>query len=374
MKINPENYQVLIVDDIAPNVILLRAILKKQKYNIISASSGEEALEIISKENPDIVLLDVMMPGLSGFDVCNHVRNKMGNEDLPIILLTALNSSDDIVEGFKVGASDFVSKPFNNAVLLQRLQFQLSVVASKRIIKKQAETLAKTMKSRDQLYSVIAHDLRSPLATIKMIMNYLVIRIKDYKVDEDIVEMLNTVNSVSEEGFDLFDNLLKWTKSQVGSLKPVLKEYNAIDVTETSLEMLKKIAENKSIALNIEKPEGNYNILVDIDMLKTIFRNLVYNAIKFSEENSTITVKIIPEENNIRFSVIDEGKGMNEKLIEKVEEGTVDFSTPGTNNEKGSGLGLLLTRDFIIKNGGKLEVKSILGKGSSFSFILPQHI
>lgn len=371
MNIDPSDYEILVVDDIPSNVLLLKAILTRHHFNIVTASNGREAIEIIEKKAPDLALVDVMMPEINGYDLCRHIREKMKLDDLPIILLTALNDSEDIVIGFEAGANDFVSKPFNNEVLLMRIRFQLSIIASKRLILKQAKELSATISSRDKLYSVIAHDLRSPLATLKMILNYVSTKISSFDIDEDLKDMISTANSISEDAFNLFDNLLKWTKSQNNMLRYVPQKIEVTELVESSIEILKGVAYNKGITIITKLFNEKISVEVDIDMIKTVFRNILSNAIKFSEKGSNIILEAINRGDNVLFNIIDQGKGMDRSSIEKIESGKVDFTSVGTNNESGSGLGLMLTREFIIRNGGTLSVHSVVGEGSTFSFYIP---
>ena len=169
VDINPSDYKILVVDDVMPNVLLLKIMLTNEKFNIITASNGEQAIEMVRKENPDLILLDVMMPGLTGYEVAEILRKDSNTAEIPIIFLTALNTSEDIVRGFRMGGNDFISKPFNKEVLIVRVKYQLSLVAAKRIILQQNEELQRTIAGRDKLYSVIAHDLRSPMSTVKMV-------------------------------------------------------------------------------------------------------------------------------------------------------------------------------------------------------------
>ena len=159
MEINPSEYKILIVDDVMSNVLLLKVLLTNEKFAIATANNGQQ----VKKENPDLVLLDVMMPDLSGFEVAQRLKSNPDTADIPIIFLTALNSTTDIVKGFQVGANDFISKPFNKEELIIRVTHQISLVAAKRIILNKTEELQHTIAGRDKLYSVIAHDLRSPM-------------------------------------------------------------------------------------------------------------------------------------------------------------------------------------------------------------------
>ncbi len=373
MNINTSDYKLLIVDDILSNILLLKAILVREKFKIISADSGKKALEMIDSEKPDLVLLDVMMPLMDGYETCQNIRKNYTLEELPVILVTALNNNEDIVKGFSFGANDFVTKPFNNDVLLMRIKFQLSVVRANRLIQSQADELSKTIISRDKLYSIIAHDIRSPLATTMIIMNYVTEKIKDYdNIDSDVVEMLMNVNSISEDAFNLFDNLLKWTKSQTGALKTVLQKIDISSLTISSIDFLSKVAHNKKIDIEVVGADEQVEVYADIDMIKTIYRNLISNAIKFSHEGSKIIVKLENEQDKVVINVIDSGYGISAEDIVKIESGKVDFTKAGTKNESGSGLGLNLTKEFINRNGGELSVISELGKGSTFSFYIPK--
>ena len=134
MEINPSEYKILIVDDVMSNVLLLKVLLTNEKFAIATANNGRQALEQVDKERPDLLLLDVMMPDLSGFEVAQRLKSNPDTADIPIIFLTALNSTTDIVKGFQAGASDFISKPFNKEELIIRVTHQISLVAAKRII------------------------------------------------------------------------------------------------------------------------------------------------------------------------------------------------------------------------------------------------
>ncbi|NTU95876.1 MAG: response regulator, partial [Bacteroidales bacterium] len=216
MDINNADFTVLIVDDVDANVLLLKLLLTKAGYKTLTAYNGKDALEIIKKNSPDLVLLDIMMPVMDGHEVAAQLREMPERRDMPIIFLSALNSPDDIVKGFKFGAADYVSKPFNKDELLIRVNHQLSLVSAKRIISRQNDELQRTIIGRDKLYSVIAHDLRSPIGSIRMVMNALVLNIPKETLDEDMYELLIMGNRLTEESFVLLDNLLKWTKSQTG--------------------------------------------------------------------------------------------------------------------------------------------------------------
>lgn len=370
MEINPSEYKILIVDDVMSNVLLLKVLLTNEKFAIATASNGRQALEQVEKENPDLVLLDVMMPDMSGFEVAQHLKSNPNTADIPIIFLTALNSTADIVKGFQVGANDFISKPFNKEELIIRVTHQISLVAAKRLILSKTEELQRTIAGRDKLYSVIAHDLRSPMGSIKMVLNMLILNLPSEKIGAEMYELLTMANQTTEDVFSLLDNLLKWTKSQIGKLNVVYQDVDLVEVTDGVIEIFSMVASLKKIRIREMKPE-KMMVNADIDMLKTVVRNLLSNAIKFSKENSEVLVKMEEVDGMAVVSVQDYGCGISEERQKKLLHTDTHFSTFGTNNEEGSGLGLLLCKDFVVKNGGKLWFTSKEGEGSIFSFSIP---
>ena len=370
MEINPSEYKILIVDDVMSNVLLLKVLLTNEKFAIATASNGRQALEQVEKENPDLVLLDVMMPDMSGFEVAQHLKSNPNTADIPIIFLTALNSTADIVKGFQVGANDFISKPFNKEELIIRVTHQISLVAAKRLILSKTEELQRTIAGRDKLYSVIAHDLRSPMGSIKMVLNMLILNLPSEKIGAEMYELLTMANQTTEDVFSLLDNLLKWTKSQIGKLNVVYQDVDLVEVTDGVIEIFSMVASLKKIRIREMKPE-KMMVNADIDMLKTVVRNLLSNAIKFSKENSEVLVKMEEVDGMAVVSVQDYGCGISEEGQKKLLHTDTHFSTFGTNHEEGSGLGLLLCKDFVVKNGGKLWFTSKEGEGSIFSFSIP---
>ena len=286
--------------------------MTNEKFNIVTAGNGTQALEQVKKEKPDLVLLDVMMPDISGFEVAQQMKADPEMSEIPIIFLTALNSTADIVKGFQVGGNDFISKPFNKEELIIRVTHQISLVAAKRIIVAQTEELRKTIMGRDKLYSVIAHDLRSPMGSIKMVLNMLILNLPSETIGEEMYELLTMANQTTEDVFSLLDNLLKWTKSQIGKLNVVYQDIDVVEVVDGVIDIFNMVAGLKKITIREEKPE-KLAVSADIDMLKTVVRNLISNAIKFSNENSEVLVKLEEKDGMAVVSVQDHGCGIDEE-------------------------------------------------------------
>lgn len=383
MKINPAEYKILVVDDVQSNVLLLKALLGREGFGIVYAMNGTEALEKVKSEHPDLILLDVMMPDMDGFEVAGRLKVEPKQAEIPIIFLTALNDSASVVKGFQLGANDFISKPFRREELLIRVEHQLSLVDARRIILRQTEELRKTIAGRDKLYSVIAHDLRSPMASIKMLCNTIMMSIDPQTVPGDVFEMLEMTNKTAEEVFSLLDNLLKWTKSQLGKLSNVPQPIDMVGLVDGVIEVFKPIAESKLISLELDSEVEFINVIVDIEMIKSVVRNLISNAIKFSHKNTVVMVHVkvqdVMDENKteegngkeVLVTVSDRGCGIKNEDQEKLLNESTYFTTFGTDSEEGSGLGLLLCKDFVSKNHGRLWFTSEEGVGSNFNFTIP---
>lgn len=368
-KINRSDYKILIVDDVTSNVLLLKILLTNEKFQICTASNGHQCVEVARSEHPDLILLDVMMPELNGFDTAVILKKDPLTADIPIIFLTALNSPSDLVHGFQVGAHDFLTKPFNKEELIMRVMHQISLVAAKRYIIEQNEKLKRIISNRDKMYSVIAHDLRSPMASIRMVLNLCVNVVTPDMIGEEIFGLLDKANRESEETHDLLDNLLKWTKSQTGRLEVAYQNLELDDIVPGVVDIFTMIAEMKKIKLQYIPSEEHLKVRADNDMMKTVVRNFISNAIKFTPEGKGIEVYYKKSGEFAKISVRDHGVGIAPERIDTLfHKGETTY---GTGGEEGSGLGLQLCADFARKNGGDVMVESTLGEGSTFSFLVP---
>lgn len=370
IELNPSDYKILVVDDITTNVLLLKAVLSKVKYRIITASGGVEALEKVKSEHPDLILLDIMMPDMDGYEVIQRLKNEPEYaefQEIPVIFLTALHNPEDIVKGFKLGASDYVSKPFNHEELITRINHHVFIAAAKRTITQQRDELQATVVARDKMYSVIAHDLRSPVGTLKMIFNMLSMGVTPESVGQENFDMLSMGNDIVESTFMLLDNLLKWTKSQTGRMNTVFQNADLTEVVLFASKTQELVAQVKNIEIEFDIPR-QVHVRCDVDMIKTIMRNLLSNAIKFSNDGGKIIVSVCETETHGVVKVRDFGQGIKEEDIPKLLNPEIHYTTYGTKNEEGSGLGLQLVQDLVRRNGGELSVESKVCGGSTFTF------
>ncbi len=342
-QINRSDYKILIVDDVVSNVLLLKILLTNEKFQVCTANNGNACIEVAKKDKPDLILLDVMMPELNGFDTAVILKKDPETLDIPIIFL--------------------------KEELVMRVMHQIQLVAAKRIIERQNEELRRTISNRDKMYSVIAHDLRSPMASIRMVLNLAVNVVSRETVGDEIFELLDKANRESEETHDLLDNLLKWTKSQTGRLSVVYQDIDLDDIVPGVVDIFQMIAEMKKIDLKYLPAKEKLVVYGDNDMIKTIIRNFISNAVKFTPEGKAIEVFYEHEGDFARISVRDHGVGIAADRVDSIfHKGETTY---GTDGEEGSGLGLQLCQDFARKNGGDAYVTSVEGEGSTFSFTIP---
>lgn len=367
---------VLIVDDIPENIQLLGTILDEQDIEFSYATNGKEALEAVSFHKPDLILLDVNMPGMTGFEVCEILKKDPGTKEIPVIFLTAKTEPEDIVKGLTVGGIDYITKPFNSKELITRVRSHLELSISKQIIFAQNEQLNKlnielkeSIATKDKFFSIIAHDLKDPFHTLLGFSNLLLSTFEN-REPEDIKRLVKQINQSSMHGFDLLNNLLEWSRSQTGSIKYNPERINLSSMVDDLLLLLSKTAEKKELHLTSCIPV-DCSVYADEKMIQTVIRNLVSNALKFTEPGGEVRIGGRDLGDETEITVSDTGLGIPEEHLSKLFSISENYSTTGTDKERGTGLGLLLCKEFVEKNGGRIRVKSESGKGSEFSFTTP---
>jgi two-component system sensor histidine kinase/response regulator len=360
---------VLIVDDNPNNLKIVALTLRELNYKIVIATNGKSAIDLVKRTNPNLVLLDIMMPEMDGFETCRIIKSDEKNKNLPIIFLTAVNQKSKIVKGFDLGSVDYITKPFNKEELVSRIKTHLELKFTRDKLQATTDHLSDLNEIKNRMFSVIGHDLRSPLGNIKMTLDLLSKGLFEYKSPE-YVETIQILMQASEEVSDLLENLLGWAKAQSENLKLYPEKIIFNELIESIYFLFKTKLNNKKINFNIKIP-NNLELHVDLYMLKIILRNLISNAIKFTKEGGQITIKTQAHDNNIKISIIDTGIGISEENLVKLFNDKEYYSTYGTNGESGSGLGLKVVNHFINKMNGKLHTSSQISIGSEFIIELP---
>lgn len=362
--------KILIVDDNIGNIEFLNVILEDEGFEISTAYDGPEALEKVSEISPELILLDINMPEMSGYEVCERLKQKPESKDIPIIFLTAQAEFEDIIQGFNIGAVDYVTKPFNSEELLSRVNTHLELYKSKKLINEQIEELHRLNATKDRLLSIIGHDLRSPFVSIVELSKMLSEGIENLKPD-DVKEMSQAIYKSSKQSFNLLEGLLEWAKSQSGKVSINIKQNDLAAVVDKAIELISLKADRKGVKISSEL-EAGASAMFDLNMITTVVRNLLSNAIKYTGREGEVVVSAERANGEIRVVVKDTGMGIREENLSRLFKDDVFITTRGTDGEKGTGLGLSLCKEFVEKNGGTISVESKEGEGSTFMFTIPK--
>lgn len=368
--INPSDYTILIVDDNQTNIILLQAILKRAKYNTVSATNGADALRIMQEMHPDLVLLDIMMPEMDGYEVARRKDEIEDIQSIPFLFVTALSDTNSMVKGFKAGCSDFITKPFNTEEILIRIHHQIINVENRRIINSKNEELKSLIRNRDKLYAVVAHDLRSPLGTIKSVLDILDENLNSEIIGFELYDLLHATTESADELFGLLENLLFWTRTQMGKLIFQPKEIKITDAVTDAIKATSSMSNIHRIDISYSDNTGNATVLADKNMITTVIRNILVNAIKFSDEDSSIEIETKIVDNQLSCSITDHGCGMDDEVKQALQQ-QISITTTGKHQEEGTGLGLTLCREFIRAHNGNLSFESEMNVGTTFTFTIP---
>jgi len=365
-----EQPYILAVDDEQLNLELLRFILERHNFVFNGVSDDDYFFELLEDKLPDLILLDVIMPRIEGFELCEKLKSFAAYKDIPVIFLTGKVNVKDKVKGFEVGGVDYVTKPFNEQELIARIETHIELRRARNQIERQAENLRQSNALKDRMFSIIGHDLRSPLSAAKLKMDFIMRGIIDPKSDEfvdgTVFELLKTM----DEALNLLQNLLGWAKSESDQIQVIPENLDIADIVEQTFRLLKLGSEHKKITL-INTIASETFVHADLNTTKTVLRNLLSNAIKFTPVDGTIKVNGIHKEDRLIVEVADNGQGIPPEDIPKILNPNEHFSKLGTDKEPGTGLGLVLCQNFVNKNGGQLKIKSTVGKGSTFYFDLP---
>lgn len=369
---NNMNDLVLIVDDNPNNIRVFATVIDECGYSSGFAMNGKQALAFLEENIPSLILLDIMMPDMNGYDVCKKIKENPSLKDIPIIFLTAKSEHDDIIKGFEVGAVDYVTKPFNRMELKMRIKTHIELQQNKRKLVELNKNLEKANLTKDKFFSIIAHDLRSPIGTISQYIDFISEELETLD-KSSLLDDFKILKKLSKTSYELLENLLFWAFSQKDialECKPV--KGNIYELVENNINLFKQIANKKSILLKNEV-EKNLEALFDYNMIETVIRNILNNAIKYTNNKGLITISAKDNSDYIEISIKDNGIGMSSYTIEKlfiIDE--TKSSQDGTSGEVGFGFGLVLCKEFIEKHKGKIWVESEQGKGSEFKFTIPK--
>jgi DNA-binding response OmpR family regulator len=367
--------KILVVDDVAQNVKLLDDLLSGKGYTVLKAFSGPEALVQLEKGQPDLILLDVMMPEMSGYEVCRKVRENPSTTLLPVIMVTALDPLTERVKGIDAGADDFISKPVNMAELLARVRSLLRIKALHEKVQTQAEELAEVIAALGN----ISHDAKNFLTPVVFGADLLrdemneLLPLLPASEEERAAASRKLCNSV----FPMFRNGVRRLQDMVAEIANCAKGITSVPnfqpccvhtVIASVVKTLSVVADEKRIFLRTEGLEALPPIVGDESRLYNAFYNLINNAIPEVPAGGAITVYgcIDPEASTICVSVIDTGRGMSAEV-----RGSLFGTQAISHKAGGTGLGTKIVKDVVRAHNGEIRVESEEGKGTAFHIRLP---
>jgi len=370
--ISRKGFKVLVVDDVPENIQVLVHLLNEKGLKVNYAESGIKALKAIKNNIPDLILLDVSMPGMDGFEVCEKLKKDPLTAHIPVIFLTAKVDQQDVINGLDKGAVDYVTKPFNAIELLKRIFTHLELKYNRDLITTQNEELSRLNEVKNQLFSVISHDMKNLFNNILFGTESLEKEI-EYFDKKEVVQMASMIHDSARRAFSLLQNLLDWSRSQMQSIKINPMPAEIVILVNQTISLFKPTARKKEISIHVSTDGAIFQAYTDLEMVNAVLRNLLSNAIKYSHTGGKIEIVVKELPQSVEVRVTDYGVGMTSEQITRLKDiSQSSYSTPGTNNERGSGLGMMLIRDFVEKNKGVFDFTSKHGEGSSFWFSLPK--
>jgi two-component system sensor histidine kinase/response regulator len=363
--------KVLIVDDDRVNVRILSGILKSEGFILMEAGSGEAALELYESFLPDLVLLDVVMPGISGFEACRTLKSRHGDELAPVVFITAKSESDDVIEGLAAGGVDYLPKPFRPREAVARIRTHLYNRLLNEQQRKLVAQLSTANAAKNKLLGMVAHDLRNPLASIKGLTEFLRDEGTVGKLNADQLDLVNNIHEASQSMLDMVNELLDASVIESGELRINLQETSLLEILEHSVTLNNINAAKKGTRIELKLVNLPGVLKIDGAKIKQVIDNLLSNAVKFSPPHSLVTVETSMTDRHCSIAVLDQGPGIPEQERHKLFKDFGRTSVTPTAGEKSTGLGLAICRRIVEAHGGGISAENRSPRGSVFTFFLP---
>lgn len=364
---------ILVVDDTPANLQLLGGMLKERGHKVRPVPSGKLALQAAAAASPDLILLDINMPGMNGYEVCTELKRQELTREIPVIFISALNETIDKVMAFGVGGVDYVTKPFQFEEVEARVachlnlrRLQLDLAARNEELRQSNDDLRRLQELRDNLTHMIVHDLRSPLSGVIGAME--VIGMEAGTLPASSRKMLQLGRDAGQQMIAMINSLLDISKIEAGELQPHCTEGDLVATAREAVNTLGGLHRQRTVA--VESHREPLLLSFDRELISRVIQNLLGNALKFTPQNGTIRIQITPAAGAFRVGVADNGPGIppefHQRIFEKFGQVNTDRARVGT------GLGLTFCKLAIEAHGGRIGVESTVGEGSTFWFELPE--
>lgn len=354
--------RILVVDDITKNLQIVGTMLRNAGYEVMPTTSGAQALERVRIQLPDLILLDLMMPGMDGLEVCRRLKADPATRQIPVIFLTASNEMEHLVNGFEVGAVDYVTKPFNPPELLARVHTHVE-------LRQARERLREMNDEKNEFMGIVAHDLRSPLGTINGFADLI---LEDAQMSrEEVEDSTRRIRETATRMAEMVQNLLDANRIERGEMQLRLAPADLAALIASVTEAHRPRAAAKQQTIQLEIPPAPVNVTVDSTVMVQVLENLLSNAVKYSPPGKNIFVRLKRESGAVRCEVQDEGPGLSAEDQKKLFGKFARLSAKPTGGEPATGLGLSIVKKMVEAMNGQVWCESEPGNGATFVVQLP---
>ncbi len=385
----PKKSTILIVDDSPINLQVLMTILQDD-YAIIAATSGEKALTLARKQPmPDLIILDVMMPDMDGYEVCTQLKVDERTQTIPVIFVTSLSEVGNETKGFELGAVDYLTRPISPPVLKARIKSHLMLQSLHQELQQKNDALATATRVKDDFLANMSHELRTPLNAILGLSEVLQDGVYGALTEEQ-QHAIATMETSGQHLLELINDILDLSKISAGKLELQTAATSVSTLCNASLLFVKQQAFEKRIQLTYDLPAGLGSILVDERRIRQVLINLLSNAVKFTPEGGEVSLRVAvgrgdtwrgnvqePEQlvtqpgQLILLQVTDSGIGIAPHDMSRLFQPFTQIDSQLNRNQSGTGLGLAMVKQITEMHGGSVAVESQLGQGSCFTVALP---
>jgi len=374
---NLQNPVILCVDDVEANLKLLENMLVPRGYSVVSASSGKEALVKVKSQTVDLVILDIIMPGMDGFEVCRHIKEDQTLRNIPVIMITALTAKRDRIRGIEAGAEEFLSQPFDQTEALARIKVLLKLKElsdererAEEALKKSNDRLRELEVLRDSLVHMVVHDLRSPLTVIAGYAELLESSELE-NLSEEGRDYVGSIKASTDTLIEMISSMLDVSKMESGQMRLNLAECDLGAIIREVVSGMAALKGERRIELAL--PDQPVNVKGDAQLLSRLVQNLVGNALKFAPATTgRVDVGLESVGGRVRCTVRDNGAGIPAEHQDKVFDKFWQDAARQQGVKYSSGLGLTFCKMVVEAHGGSIGVDSEVGVGSAFWFELPR--
>ncbi|MBD3410511.1 MAG: response regulator [Ignavibacteriales bacterium] len=380
---------VLVVDDTPVNINVLFETLERRGYKVLVASNGETALERARLGSPDVILLDVMMPGIDGFETCRRLKADDRTRDIPVVFMTALAETVDKLKGFELGAVDYITKPFyseevgarvDTHITLRRLRQELErhnveleeiVEERTRELKRAKERAERADRLKTEFLMQMSHEVRTPINTMISFAGLLDMQTEDMQTEE-LRESIGAIENGGKRLARTFDLIMAMAQLQSSSHEYRPERFDLRTVLGPVVDRYRKEAERRGIELEYRVESDDLSMEGDADMIATALENVVDNAVRFTREGK-VEITLRREGDRVRFESRDTGVGISENFIPSLYEPFTQEEQGFSRPFEGTGLGLPLAKRYLDIHNADIDVESVKGDGTVFSILFAEN-